>query len=299
MLRTALIQNKLYIYGQEDFSLERSCFCGQTFRWQNNDGVLSCVIGDELVYAEKKDGVLVIYPCNEKNAEKYIKYFDLERDYKKIEERMENDITLKRCIPYASGIRIFSQEPFETLISFIVSANNNIKRIAGIIDKMCRTCGTEKIAYDGTEYYTFPTAEVLAAMPVEKLHELGLGYRDEYIKRTAAAVAEGFSLDELRNMPYEEAKKRLCTLRGVGGKVADCVLLFSLGHGEAFPMDVWMKRAVAAMFFDGNTPTKSEQAELIKSFGADAGRIQQYIFHYARETGLKSVNEQEAHKGAV
>ena len=116
---------------------------------------------------------------------------------------------------------------------------------------------------------------------------MGTGYRDEYIKRTAKAVADGFSLEELRNMPYQLAKKRLCTLHGVGGKVADCVLLFSLGHGEAFPMDVWMKRAVSTMFFGGKEPQKDELAALLDTFGTDAGRIQQYIFHYARETGLK------------
>ena len=288
MLDTKIIDGTLSIRGVADFSLERSCNCGQTFRWVKKGNALSCVLGQELVTAEQKDGVLYISPCDEQLAAYYIKYFDLERDYGMIEERMRKNDVLKLCIPYASGIRVFEQDPFETLISFIVSANNNIKRITGIIDKMCRACGTRKIASDGTEYFTFPKASDLAALPLEELRAMGLGYRDEYIKRTSQAIADGFSLEELRSMPYAQAKKRLCTLHGVGSKVADCVLLFSLGHGEALPMDVWMKRAVSVMFFDGRTPTKKELAELTESFGQDAGRIQQYIFHYARETELKN-----------
>lgn len=282
--------NTLHIYGIDNFSLYRSANCGQAFRWRGeNEKNLTCVIGEELVHASKTDHELKIYPCRNDVQEKlYISYFDLDRDYEEIEKRMSQNPVLKRCIPYAGGIRVFNQEPFETLISFIISANNNIKRITGIIDRLCCKCGHRRESDDGEEYYTFPTAEAIAAMDISELRALGLGYRDEYIKRSSMAIADGFSLEDLRNVPYPEAKKRLCTLHGVGGKVADCVLLFSLGHGCAFPMDVWMKRAVADMFFDGRTPDKAEFASLMNEFGEDAGRIQQYIFHYARETELKA-----------
>ena len=277
----------LNVGGIGSFDLYRSAYCGQAFRWKGEGNKLTCVIDGELVSAEKQGETLCISPCpTDEKALYYINYFDLDRDYDAIERRMLAHPILSRCVPYAGGIRVFNQEPFETLTSFIVSANNNIKRITGIIDRLCMRYGEEKETTEGGVFYTFPTAEKLAAADIKDLRAIGLGYRDEYIKRSAAAIAEGFSLDELRFLPYPEAKKKLCTLHGVGGKVADCVLLFSLGHGEAFPMDVWMKRAVSAMFFDGRTPTKDELDGLLSEFGEDAGRIQQYIFHYARETGL-------------
>lgn len=272
-----------------NFDLERSCYCGQAFRWTNDGTVYSCVIGDDLVRVWQKDDCLFTLPCDESKMELYREYFDLERDYALIEQRMAQNPMLKRCIPYASGIRVFAQDPFETLISFIISANNNISRITGIIDRLCKRCGDKKVSFDGIEYYTFPNADRLAALSLSELRAMGTGYRDEYIKRTAQAVADGFVLEDLKVLPYAEAKKKLCTLHGVGGKVADCVLLFSLGHGEAFPMDVWMKRAISKMFFGNAEPTREGLEKLLTSFGRDAGRIQQYIFHYARETGLKEI----------
>lgn len=272
-----------------NFSLERSCTCGQAFRWVKRDnGSFCCVIGKELVSVSQHRDTLCISPCSDTDATKYVTYFDLDRDYNAIEDKMLADAVLKKCIPYASGIRVFAQEPFETLISFIISANNNIKRISTTIERLCKACGEKMTAKDGTEYYLFPTAEALKNMPLTSLRELGLGYRDEYIKSTAECIAEGFPLESLRDMPYTQAKKELCKLRGVGGKVADCVLLFSLGHGRAFPMDVWMKRAMSSMFFEGKEPKNAELCELLDGFGDDAGRIQQYIFHFARETGLKN-----------
>lgn len=278
----------MQVRGVNEFSLERSCNCGQAFRWVKRDNVFRCVLGETIVSAWQKDEVLFVAPCeNETWAEYYLKYFDLKRDYKLIEEKMSRNTILRKCIPYAGGIRVFAQEPFETLITFIISANNNIKRITSIVDRLCKECGERLVADDGTEFYTFPDAKCIAALSVEELHAMGMGYRDTYVKRTAQAIADGFSLEEIKQMPYHEAKKRLCTLYGVGGKVADCVLLFALDHGEAFPMDVWMKKAVSCMFFEGKEPQKKQLAELLDSFGSDAGRIQQYIFHYARETGLK------------
>lgn len=287
MVNTEIKDSVLRIYGQESLSLARSCFCGQAFRWTEKDGIFTCVIGESLIHAYKEGDILCISPCDAHSAPEYIRYFDLDRDYGAIEGKMSANDVLKRCIPYAAGIRVFNQDPFEALISFIISANNNVKRITLIIDRLCQRYGNRHVSPDGTEYYSFPTPEALSNASLEELRSLGTGYRDEYIKRTAKAVADGFSLEELRNMPYPLAKKRLCTLHGVGGKVADCVLLFSLGHGEAFPMDVWMKRAVSTMFFGGKEPQKDELTALLDTFGTDAGRIQQYIFHYARETGLK------------
>ena len=287
------IENKtLHVSGIEKFALYRSCNCGQTFRWTGEGDTLFCVIGRDYVKAQQSGDELFISPCrDEEHAKRYLHYFDLDRDYAQIEKRMSDNPILQRCIPYAGGIRVYNQEAFETLISFIVSANNNIKRITGIIDRLCRSYGERCETDDCTEYFIFPTAEKLAAQKVSDFRALGLGYRDEYIKRTAQSIADGFSLDELKKLPYAEAKKKLCTLHGVGGKVADCVLLFSLEHGEAFPMDVWMKRAVSRMFFDGREPAKNELADLLYGFGDDAGRIQQYIFHYARETELRDYEQ--------
>ena len=287
MIEYLLNNNVLHIRGAEDFSLERSCYCGQAFRWTDDGKIFSCVIGNKLIHVTKDKDSLCIYPCDEHSIEGIINYFDLHRDYNAIEKNMEQDEILSKCIPYAKGIRVFNQAPFETLISFIISANNNVKRISLTINNICKACGEKMITEDGEVFYTFPTPQRLSEMTVEQLRALGTGYRDSYIKQTSQAIVNGFCLEQLRDIPYCEAKKEICKLSGVGSKVADCVLLFSLGHSEAFPMDVWMKRAVSKMFFDGETPNKRQFEELMERLGKDAGKIQQYIFHYARETGLK------------
>ena len=188
------------------------------------------------------------------------------------------------CFPEAHGIRVFNQEPYEALISFIISQNNNIKRISGIIERLSAKCG-EPLDFMGERLYAFPSAERIAALSIEELTALGTGYRAPFIKAAAEKTAVGYDLEALRDMPLSDARQELLRFNGIGPKVADCVLLFSLQHTDAFPIDVWIDRAMKAMFFEGNKVKKAELYEAVDKLGEYSGIIQQYIFQYARAVG--------------
>ena len=177
---------------------------------------------------------------------------------------------------------MLNQQPFELLISAIVSANNNLKRIKSIVEKICAACGEPFLA-EGRRFYRFPVPERLAALTEEELLDCGCGYRAPYILASARAVADGFDLEKVGMLPYGQAKAELCRLPGVGPKVADCILLFSLRKTDAFPADVWIKRVMERLYgFTGND--KQLYAFAREKFGPYAGIAQQYLFYYARET---------------
>lgn len=273
-----LKNDTITVSGVRCFDLARSCACGQAFRWSEKDGDWFGVAGNKGVEVRQENDRLTITPGTDGDIGFWLDYFDLYRDYAAIENDVRNDAVLGPCLDYAGGIHIFNQEPFETLISFIISANNNIKRITGIVERLCVLAGEKRQGY-----YAFPSPEMIAGLTVEQLEGIGSGYRAPYIKKTAAMVADGYDLEALRNIGTAEAKKELMRFPGVGPKVADCVLLFSLGHTDAFPMDVWMKRAMRLMYFGGSEPQKRELERQIAALGPNSGILQQYIFHYARE----------------
>jgi N-glycosylase/DNA lyase len=285
VLKIGIEGKRAVIGGLDRFSLERSCLCGQAFRWvRENRGFFGVVRGMG-VYAEQNEDSLILEPCAEERLPMWLDYFDLERDYSEVEKVFECDDRLRSCLEGTRGIRVFRQEPFETLISFIVSANNNIRRISSSIEAVCRLCG-EPVQSLERLFFKFPTPKALSAISVRQLQECGTGYRAPYIKETAEAVENGFDLTALKNMEMSAARKELLKLKGVGPKVADCVLLFSLGFTEAFPMDVWMNRAVRHLFFDGRSPSPEDIQSVIKQMGPLAGIAQQYIFCYARDNKL-------------
>ncbi|MBQ2661471.1 MAG: DNA-3-methyladenine glycosylase 2 family protein [Clostridia bacterium] len=275
------------IENAQNFNVERSCLCGQAFRFsKQRDGSMFGIAFNKGVRIIEYNGIIEIQNCEEQDVKLWSNYFDLERDYGQIEKIILDDERLSVCVPYGSGIRIFKQEPFEAFISFIISANNNIKRISGIVEKLCAYCGEKKELENGSHYYTFPTPERLAALSEEELFKLGTGYRAPYIVKSARRIADGYDLLPLKNMPIESARKELLSFSGVGPKVADCILLFSLGFTNAFPIDVWMRRALRELFFDGREPSKKELESLNLRLGEYSGIVQQYIFNYAREVGL-------------
>lgn len=275
----------LTVRGIDRIDIERSCACGQSFRWKKDgDGFVAPALG-RVVRVCQKDCDISIYPCKKGEEKDWLAYFDLDRDYAAIEKRLSVDEQLSMCIGSASGIRVFAQEPFETLITFIISANNNIGRIAGIVERLCALCG-EKAEFDGKEYYLFPKPESIAALEESELVRIGSGYRAPYIKKSAAIIAGGYQLEKLRDMPLDIARKELLKFPGVGPKVADCVLLFGLGHTDAFPVDVWIGRAISEIYFDGESPKKKQLEAAIRALGSESGIVQQYIFHYARQTAL-------------
>lgn len=189
------------------------------------------------------------------------------------------------CIPCATGIRVFNQDAFEALITFIISANNNIGRIAGIVERLCALCG-ERAELDGKEYFLFPKPDAIAAREESELLAIGAGYRAPYIIKSARRIAEGYGLEKLRDMPLDAARKELLTFYGVGPKVADCVLLFGLGHTDAFPVDVWIGRALSEIYFGGEKARRQETERAIRALGSESGIVQQYIFHYARQNAI-------------
>lgn len=281
-----LKMDTLIITGLVCFDLARSCECGQAFRWHRyENGFLGVVSGRAALLTQERD-TLTVHPCKEEEISFWLNYLDLDRDYSRIEQGMLAHPKMCSCVCGSCGIHVFRQEPFETLISFIVSANNNVKRIMGTVEKLCILAGEPFETPFGTQY-AFPTPVRLAACSEAQLRDCGSGYRAPYIQKTAALVRDGFSLEALRGTPLAEARKAITALPGVGPKVADCILLYSLGHDDAFPMDVWMKRVMRMMFFDGTEPPKTELEQVITELGAEAGIIQQYLFHYARSMKIE------------
>lgn len=247
--------------------------CGQSFRWRDNgDGSFTGVAYEKLVTVSIRDKDLHIENTTEQDFEKiWRNYFDLDLDYDSIRSSIgEIHPVLKEASAYAPGIRILRQEPWEALCTFIISQNNNIKRIKGIVDRLCTTFGNK---IGDTDFYTFPTAENLAKLTPDDLAPLRAGFRNKYIIDASRKVATGeVDLEKCKNVPYDDARAELCKIKGVGNKVADCTLLFGMHRIEAFPIDVWMRRAMERLF-PGMTG---------EDFGEYAGIAQQYIFHYAR-----------------
>lgn len=217
-------------------------------------------------------------------------YFDLKRDYKKIKEELSKiDENMKTSIEYGKGIRILNQDLWETIISFIISANNNIPRIKGIIEKLSKKYGKE-LEFEGKKYYTFPTPKELENVTVEDYRSLGLGFRDIRLYETTKMIIEKkVDLQELRKNPNTfEVREKLLTLSGVGPKVADCILLFSdLKRFEVFPIDVWVRRVMNDLYIKNPDETKVSKKQIEKianeKFGNLAGLAQQYLFYWRRE----------------
>ena len=247
--------------------------CGQSFRWKDNgDGSFTGVAYEKLVTVSIQNGDLHIENTTEQDFEKiWRNYFDLDLDYDSIRESIGKiHPVLKEASSYAPGIRILQQEPWEALCTFIISQNNNIKRIKGIVDRLCTTFGNK---IGDTDFYTFPKPEILAELTPDDLAPLRAGFRNKYIIDASRKVASGeVDLEKCKNVPYDEARAELCKIKGVGNKVADCTLLFGMHRIEAFPIDVWMRRAMEKLF-----PNMTGE-----DFGEYAGIAQQYIFHYAR-----------------
>ncbi len=275
----------LTICGIDRLSLERSVTCGQAFRWQRDGAGFSAPALGRMIYAEQDGDALRLFPCKQEDIPLWIRYFDLERDYAALEDALARDTNLCGCVPCATGIRVLQQAPFETLVTFILSSNNNIKRIAGIVERLCEKAG-ERVAFREREYALFPSPEAVASLSVGELGDIGAGYRAPFVKESAARIANGYQLEALRSLPLDKARKELFAFPGVGPKVADCVLLFSLGHTDAFPVDVWIERAMRSLYFGGDPPKRDALEKTIRALGSESGIVQQYIFHYARLTSL-------------
>lgn len=264
--------NIVRVQGRGDMSLRDTLCCGQSFRWREvkEEEFTGTAFGRTVTVRKSGEELLIIGTTEEDFLNIWKGYFDLDFDYVKLRSELSAlHPTLAEAAKFAPGIHILRQDPFEALISFIISQNNNIKRIEGIVDRLCENFGEEL----GSGEFSFPSAERLAKLSAEDLAPLRAGFRNRYILDAAVKVHAGeVNLEECRTLPFDQAKKQLMTIVGVGEKVADCVLLYGLHRTEAFPMDVWMKRAMSTLF-----PRVKPS-----DFGEYAGVAQQYIFHYSR-----------------
>ena len=285
------MEQKYILKNAESFNPEHIFECGQCFRWnKEEDGSYLGVFGQNVINVKKeKNDVIFTGICKNDIKEGCIKYFDLNTDYEKIKEKLSViDSYLETSIKYGEGIRILNQDLWETLISFIISANNNIPRIKGIIERLCLNYG-EKIIWNNKEYYTFPTSEQLSKASIKDLRNLGLGFRDVRVYETTKIICDNKKiLEELENeKDVNVLRGRLLEFPGVGPKVADCIMLFStLKRVEVFPIDVWVRRVMNELYIKKEDETKVNKREIEnlakEKYGDLAGIAQQYLFYWRR-----------------
>lgn len=282
--------NRIILKNMADFEPKHIFECGQAFRWHvEEDGSYTAIHRGRLVNVKREGEDIVFLNTNREDFENiWFDYFDLGRDYSKIKQTLAKDPILEEAIEFGKGIRILNQEPYETTISFIISANNQIPRIKKSIELISKGYGQYIGEFKGKEYYSFPTADVLAQVDKEVLEtNYKVGFRGKYIVESSKMIYEGkVDLKALYELPTDKAQEVLMTLPGVGPKVSSCILLFSLKKADAFPVDVWVKRVMEYFYFKEDTKLKDISNFAYEKFGPLAGFAQQYLFYYARELGI-------------
>ena len=269
-MQKVLDKEKITLSCPDCFDLGLCLDCGQAFRWrEESDGWHGVIYDRSFVINQTGNSLTVSGSVDEKSVELLKDYFDFGRDYKGIVNNLCADKSFSLASEKYYGIRILKQEPWEALCSFIISQNNNIPRIKGIISRLCVSFG-EKLS-DGE--YTFPTAKTLSALSVEELAPLRSGFRAKYILDAAKKVAtDEVDINGIYLLPIEDARQELLKIKGVGAKVAECTLLYGFNRLEAFPVDVWVKRILKELYPNG----------LPECFKGNEGIAQQYLFHWRR-----------------
>lgn len=286
------MQEQIYKIPKIDTFCSQHIFeCGQCFRWNKElDGSYTGVFKNNVLNVKEENNQIIFCGICEGNIEKVVtEYFDLNRDYENMQKELSNvDDNVKQSISYGKGIRLLNQDLWETIISFIISANNNIPRIKGIIERISKQYGNE-IEWNNKTYYTFPTAKELSKATVEDLRKLGLGFRDKRVYDTTHIIlSKQVNLEDLQKEDTNKVRDILLTLPGVGPKVADCILLFStLKRLEVFPIDVWVRRVMNDLYIHNPQEEKVNKKEIerlaIQKYGKLAGIAQQYLFYWKRE----------------
>jgi len=271
----------IIIKGVDNFELDHIFECGQCFRWnkQSNGNYIGVVYG-RVIEVEKKDTDVKIYNVNEKEFnDLWCDYFDLKRDYTVIKEEFQKDPLLKKAVNFGHGIRLLQQEPFELTISFIISSNNRIPMIKRAINNLSKKWG-KAIEYKGEMYYTFPTASNLEKASLEEIQSCGLGFRARYVKDSANRIYSGdVDLEFIKAQDDDICHEELKKLNGIGPKVSDCIMLFSMQKYSAFPVDVWVKRAMQFFYLAPDVSLPKIRAFARDKFEILAGFAQQYLFY--------------------
>lgn len=294
--------NRVMIEGVSDFHLDHTFDNGQCFRWNREaDGSYTGAAFGRVVNIDYQNNTIILNHATAQDYKDIWKnYLDLDRDYGSIKKHLsQKDRAMEKAISYGGGMRILQQEHWETLISFIISQNNNIPRIKKCVERLCTNYGMLLGTYNGREYYSFPSAEALAKLTAEELNTCRLGYRAKYIVETARLVTsdEGKTLAALRDAPADAAYEYLLSLSGVGPKVANCIMLFALGKYDSFPLDVWIKRVMSQIYHIEEGNVKKMKAYAAEYFGEYGGIAQQYLFYYVREisrTNMQQLQEEDS-----
>ena len=303
-------EDKAIITGVKNFDIKQILECGQCFRWDKISDTNYIIVANSRVIEITQDGdEVTIYNTNEEDfKEIWMNYFDLDTNYDEIKEALAQDDILKSSIEFGYGIRILNQNTFEMLISFIISARNSIPSIKKTVKKISEKYG-EKIVYKGVEYYTFPTPEQIKECTLEEIQETGASFRSKYIVDTVGKVnfalktkedfesnpekydekpeSLDYDLDYIMSLNDDECHVALQKFMGVGAKVADCIMLFSMKKKSAFPVDVWIKRAMIHFYVAPDVTLPKMRIFARDKFGKYSGMAQQYLFYYARENKIE------------
>ena len=285
-------ENRVIVNGVKNFHIKQIVECGQCFRWEKvaDNNYIGVAFGKVIEVIQEGNTVNILNSTKDEFENIWINYFDLNRDYTNIKEQLSKDIILDKSVEFGYGIRILNQEKFEILISFIISARNSIPSIMKTIKKISERWGN-KIEYKGSTYFSFPSPEALRRVTEDEIRETGASFRSKYIVDTINRINENIDdkldLNYISQLNDDDCHIALQEFKGVGAKVADCVMLFSMGKTSAFPVDVWVKRAMMHFY-------NAEEGSLnkIRIFGRDkfkefSGFAQQYLFYYARENKIK------------
>lgn len=275
----------------KDFDLEHIFECGQCFRWfKEDDGSYTgTALGRVLNVGRYGDDLILKNTDENEFKTLWYDYFDLARDYGEIKKNLSNDNVLREAIKFGEGIRLLRQDEWEILISFIISSNNRIPMIKKAIDLISERWG-KPISYNGRIYHAFPSPEELSIASIEDLERCSTGFRAKYIKNTTELVISKYTdLYSLKNIGYAKARDELMKLPGVGPKVSDCILLFSMGYYEAFPVDVWIKRIMQYFYLAPDVSLKKIEEYAQDRFKELAGFAQEYLFYYARSFKVKEL----------
>ena len=272
-------KDKIIITNPQDFDIVQTLNCGQIFRFKID---LNCAVVYSLdkcakIYFDKNK----IEICTN-DVDYFYNFFDLDRDYSKIKSQLNKDEFLRPAIEFGQGIRIINNDAFEMLISFIISANNNIGRIKNSVEFLCRQFGK-----NCGEYFAFPTLKALKTATIEDFKNAGLGYRASQMFETVQKLTEN-DIQNLKTMPTEQQFNFLLSLKGVGEKVANCIMLFGLGVKNVFPVDTWINKVYNNLTNSKETNRKKIARQLVARYGELAGFAQQYVFYYYRDNKIKS-----------
>ncbi len=283
-------ENGIILKNQQDFELSHIFDCGQCFRWEREpDGSYTGVAYGKILNVNKIGQEIHFNHTNQKDFEEiWTGYFDLNTDYSSIKQTLaKEDAVMEQAVAFGGGIRILRQDFWEALISFILSANNNIPRIKKIIGLISQRYGQYLGTFEGKDYYSFPEAAVLKEVSKEELMACNTGYRAGYIIAAAAQLLQRQTeIDRLQEADWENCHRWLMEFTGVGPKVANCIAFFSMSKLEAFPVDVWIKRLMEHFYFKEEKPAPYIERYAKTKFGQYAGYAQQYLFYYGRSLGI-------------